>query len=175
MDAALIVPPVLTSPCVVCEDEFEDSTMATVQCEHKFCRDCIQELFQRSQQDESLFPPKCCEAIAIEQVRDFLTPELLATHHEKKLEFETVDRTYCSDLHCHKFLRPQDIAGDQGTCSACGEISCTICKSGAHDGSECPRDETTQQLLQHATTQGWQRCYRCRAVVSLDRGCNHIS
>ncbi|TVY45978.1 ATP-dependent RNA helicase DEAH11-like protein [Lachnellula subtilissima] len=163
------------SPCVVCEDIFEDSALATAPCDHKFCRGCLQELFQRSQIDESLFPPKCCGSMPPEQVREFLTRELMATHEEKRVEFETVDRTYCSDLQCHRFVRPEHITRDLGTCTTCNKSTCTKCKATAHEGDDCPRDETTEALLNHGTEQGWRRCFLCRSLVEMMHGCNHIT
>ncbi|TVY18919.1 ATP-dependent RNA helicase DEAH11-like protein [Lachnellula arida] len=162
------------SPCVVCEDIFENPVMATLPCDHKFCRNCLQELFQRSQIDETLFPPRCCESIPPEQVREFLTPELIAMHEEKKVEFETADRTYCSNLQCHRFLRPEYITRDLGTCPTCNEITCTKCKTTAHEGGDCPRDEATEALLSHGREQGWRRCFSCRSLVEITFGCNHI-
>ncbi|TVY49796.1 hypothetical protein LOCC1_G000412 [Lachnellula occidentalis] len=155
------------SPCVACEDIIENPAMATVPCNHKFCRNCLQGLFQRSQIDESLFPPKCCLPILPAQVREFLTPELIAMHKEKKVEFETVDRTYCSNLQCHRFLRPEYITGDLGTCATCNQSTCTNCKTTAHGGDDCPRDEATEALLRYGTAQGWRRCFSCRRLVGI--------
>lgn len=163
------------SSCVVCEDIFENPAMATTPCDHKFCRNCLQELFQRSQIDESLFPPRCCESMPLEQVRGFLTPELIAMHEEKKVEFETVDRTYCSDLQCHRFLRPENITRDLGICPACNKSTCTVCKTPAHEGGDCPRDASTQAVLRYGTEQGWRRCFSCRSLVEIAFGCNHIT
>ncbi|TVY86389.1 ATP-dependent RNA helicase-like protein, partial [Lachnellula willkommii] len=162
------------SPCVVCEDIFENPVMATLPCDHKFCCNCLQELFQRSQIDETLFPPRCCEPIPPEQVREFLTPELITMHEEKKVEFETADRTYCSDLQCHRFLRPENITADLGTCPTCNESTCTKCKTTAHEGNECPRDEATEALLSRGRERGWRRCFSCRSLVQRTYGCNHI-
>jgi len=128
-----------------------------------------------SLKDEFLFPPRCCrQAIPSYTFSDFLPPEIIKLYHEKKEEFETLDKTYCSDAQCSTLLRPVEIIGDKGTCSKCGQITCTMCKAVAHDGMDCPKDEATQALLEFAKEHGWQRCSTCRNIVSISTGCNHM-
>jgi len=43
--------------CAICSETFEDPYR--LQCDHKFCRDCLQSFFRFSLGDSSLFPFKC--------------------------------------------------------------------------------------------------------------------
>lgn len=93
-------------PCIICDNWLPNQHLATTPCNHKFCQPCFLYLFQQSLIDETRFPPKCCKTIIPDAVAEFLTPELIQKHAEKKLELATVDRTYCSDLQCNKFIPP---------------------------------------------------------------------
>lgn len=70
----------------------------------------------------------------------------------------------------------------------CGEVSCRLCLSWAHDGKTCEeakmpdlaedvREQTRQltQLLDNAQSDGRVRnCSRCKAGIELETGCNKI-
>ncbi|GKT52609.1 uncharacterized protein ColSpa_12790 [Colletotrichum spaethianum] len=49
-----------------------------------------------------------------------------------------------------------------------------MCKGAEHKDQDCAQDILTQDLLQIAAANGWQRCFSCRRIVELEHGCNHI-
>jgi hypothetical protein len=125
--------------------------------------------------DDSLFPPKCCrQPLVSGGVRIFLTPELVKEYERKKIEYDTPNRTYCSNPVCSSFIKLGDIANELATCTECGTITCTMCKAVQHTG-DCPADTALQQVLEAAEENGWQRCYSCRRLVELDVGCHHMT
>ncbi|KAM5343529.1 hypothetical protein ACJ41O_012066 [Fusarium nematophilum] len=139
------------------------------------CRDQFPQLSACSLQDESLFPPRCCgQHIPIEGNSRFLSPELVGEYRAKKVEFETPNRTYCSDPFCSTFVPPQFIADDVAHCPRCGRRSCVHCKGAWHKGI-CPSDSASQEVLRIAADNGWQRCTACGRVVELEHGCNHMT
>ena len=160
--------------CVVCQDHVVAHNATKLPCGDQYCAYCLQELFNTSLVDESLFPPRCCrQPIDPEKIEEFLTPAIIAAHFEKKIEFETVDRTYCSDPRCSIFIHAEHISGECATCPECKKVTCTMCKAPSH-GGDCPADEATQQLLQMAQENGWQRCTTCKRMISISTGCNHM-
>jgi hypothetical protein len=161
--------------CEACRDTKKFFDVMPAPCQHNYCRDCLRDLFRASLTDESLFPPRCCRRpIPVDSVGSFLSKELKQAFAKKEIEFQTPNRTYCSDAQCSAFIAPSDIAAEIGTCSECGTSTCTTCKSTAHTG-DCPADSSLQGLLHLAGESGWQRCYSCRRMVELDHGCNHIT
>ncbi|KAF5876302.1 putative ibr finger domain protein [Botrytis fragariae] len=161
--------------CTACQELIRCSDIARVPCNHEYCRDCLQDLFRTSMVDDSLFPPRCCrQPITSETVRIFLTDKLILLYEQKKIEFDTPNRTYCSNPLCSVFIQPESIINEQATCLDCSTITCTLCKATAHRG-DCPADTALQQLLHTANENGWQRCYFCHRLVELDIGCNHIT
>lgn len=161
--------------CTACQELIRSHDTARVPCSHEYCRDCLQDLFRASITDDSLFPPRCCrQPITIGAVQIFLTAELITEYEQKKIEFDTLDRTYCSNALCSTFIPSKAIMNEQATCPDCNTITCTLCKATSHKG-DCPADTVLQQVLQTADENGWQRCYSCRRLVELDVGCNHIT
>jgi hypothetical protein len=161
--------------CTACQDFVEYFKVARAPCTHEYCEDCLRNLFESSMTDESLFPPRCCQQfITVAAVRIFLTSELVRQYEQKKIEFETINRTYCSSPRCSAFLGINNIEGDRGTCPDCSIVTCTICKAKAHEG-DCPADTDLQMVLATAAENGWQRCYSCHRLVELETGCNHMT
>jgi hypothetical protein len=160
--------------CAACQEQIIFFDTARVPCGHKYCRDCLQDLFRASLTDESLFPPRCSrQPIASGGVRIFLTSELIEQYKRKKVEFVTSDRTYCSNPICSALMSLEKVINDVATYTDCGTKACTMCKTIAHTG-DCPLDTALQQVLETANENGWQRCYSCRRIVELDHGCNHM-
>lgn len=161
--------------CAACQERTKFYNVARVPCGHEYCRECLQDLYQASMTDDSLFPPRCCrQPITSGGVRLFLTAEIMRRYEQKKLEFDTPNRTYCSNPRWSAFIRTENIIDEKGTCPECRAITCTMCKAADH-GGDCPADTGSQQLLETAHENGWQRCYSCHRVVDLVFGCNHIT
>lgn len=161
--------------CVCCGGHKRAFETFRTPCGHFYCQECLTQLFELSTTDETLFPPRCCrEEIPLTSVRLYLSSELVQRFREKAVEFRTSDRTYCSRPTCSAFITPANITSERATCTACFTDTCTICKGNSHDG-DCPADTATQQVLEAAREQGWQRCYNCRRLVELDVGCNHMT
>ncbi len=161
--------------CAACQEQISFFDLARAPCGHEYCRACLRDLFRASLGDDSLFPPRCCrQSIATgSSIRIFLTGDLIHRYEQKKIEFDTPDRTYCADPLCSAFIRVENIANEQASCSNCLKVTCTICKA-SHTG-DCLEDVALQQTLDAAEQHGWQRCYNCRRLVELEIGCNHIT
>ncbi|RAH80840.1 hypothetical protein BO86DRAFT_419760 [Aspergillus japonicus CBS 114.51] len=94
---------------------------------------------------------------------------------EAEVEFTTTDRIYCSNLDCGRFIPPAQITFNLAHCLACDKMTCSTCKSVFHQGEDCPEDMALAATLDLARSEGWQRCFSCRAVVQLGVGCHHIT
>ncbi|KAE8155375.1 hypothetical protein BDV40DRAFT_307126 [Aspergillus tamarii] len=96
--------------CVACRDEVEFVNIARVPCRHEYCRSCLEDLFNSSMTDESLFPPRCCrQPINVGIARIFLKYDLIQRYEKKKIEFETPNRTYCYTPECSTFINTSHI------------------------------------------------------------------
>ena len=161
--------------CIACADNIPWFNVVSAPCGHGYCTECLSTLFETSMTDETLYPPRCCRnPIPIVQAKMILNPKLVRNFQEKCIELDTKDRTYCFDPRCSRFIAPDRIGDDIATCAGCGKRTCATCKAAAHAG-DCPHNEALQQLLHVADDAGWQRCSKCRRVVELAFGCNHMT
>ena len=165
--------------CTVCTDRAITTKLScpqgTSEQRHEYCGPCIVRLFEAAIKDESLFPPRCCrQEIPVPLVRNVLTDLIVSDIEEKRIEYTTQDRTYCSNTSCAAFIAPGLIEDNVGLCTQCGYSTCAVCKSGMHKG-ECPEDLAVQATFALAREQGWQQCSGCKSIVSISTGCNHMT
>ncbi|KAN0081956.1 hypothetical protein V8E54_003254 [Elaphomyces granulatus] len=168
-----------TQACVSCMEAQPMRHVVQAPCSHHYCRDCISTLFDKSTSDVSLFPAQCCgQRIPISLVRKILTARLIRSLKEKEAEFAVpaAARIYCAHATCASFIGPKFyITGENvAVCPSCSKHTCSLCKTPAHGGSDCPKDLDLQKTLQMAKKAGWKRCYNCRAVVQRISGCPSV-
>ena len=167
--------PIITRLCVACSSNKPAYQTLNAPCGHIYCEPCINTLFDLASTDESAFPPRCCrQSIPLDSVKTYLKPKTRAKFDLKAIEFNTPNRTYCHKPLCSAFIPPSSITSELAVCPECASITCVNCKADFHPG-DCPVDEGTRAVLETAQQAGWQRCNKCRAVVELNVGCNHIT
>ncbi|KLU84735.1 IBR finger domain-containing protein [Magnaporthiopsis poae ATCC 64411] len=172
---ALVVYEAPKFKCICCGTTSAPNGGLRSPCAHEYCRDCLVQLFELALKDDSIFPPRCCRSIIpLDLSREFIGPDLAGRFLAKKLEMETPNRTYCHDPRCARFIPPQFVKADVGTCVSCGKKTCALCKAASHRTSDCPNDPRTKQLLALAEKKGWRQCNNCKKMVELTYGCLHM-
>jgi hypothetical protein len=164
--------------CTVCYERRQRAAMVRLACEHRYCIDCAKALFVRATHDETLFPPRCCKKpINPELIRGHMTTDERKAFDSASVEFVTIDRVYCSNRQCGKFIPPalMDVGTKAATCRICDTRTCCICKGAYHEGSNCPEDPALHEMRKLALENGWQTCPGCNMLVQLRTGCNHMT
>ncbi|KAB8243547.1 hypothetical protein BDV35DRAFT_362788 [Aspergillus flavus] len=161
--------------CCICFERYESSDIIRLECGDLYCTDCLKSLFMRATKDEQLFPPRCCrQYIPLSLITKQMTTEEKDAFQRAKIEFSTSNRTYCSNTVCGRFIIPSNIFSEQAKCEYCGSSTCAMCKNPFHS-DDCPEDAALQEMLKLSTSQGWQRCLSCKAMVELTIGCYHMT
>ncbi|KAF6519794.1 hypothetical protein HZS61_016211 [Fusarium oxysporum f. sp. conglutinans] len=164
-----------TKECLYCSDEFPIDMIFEAPCSHAMCQPCLIRSIRTAIKDESLFPPKCCgQAIPVDTTNTFIPEELLTECDNKREEYETTNRTYCSDKACSEFIPLRSIEAGIARCTRCETRTCLNCLSEAHEGT-CTDDPESQRVIRLAEEHGWRRCEQCKNMVELTHGCFHIS
>ncbi|KAE8386426.1 hypothetical protein BDV23DRAFT_196444 [Aspergillus alliaceus] len=159
--------------CVACLEVKPFFDILTAPCSHHYCKACTDRLVRDSFVDESLFPPRCCRMpIPLPTLQAFLTKVSIRRFEEKEMEHNDFNRTYCANPLCSRYILPNPVLLAIRTCPSCNMATCTTCKRQAHTGV-CIKEEI--EVLELAKREGWQRCARCRNIVELKNGCNHIT
>ncbi|EPS36982.1 hypothetical protein H072_9425 [Dactylellina haptotyla CBS 200.50] len=169
--------------CVTCmSDDIPETEAAQLECGHAFCNECLVRLFDLSLTDPAHMPPRCCQPtqhIPLQHVDKLLSTKTKILWNKKYQEFTTVNRRYCPATDCGEWVRPKDFTTVEGieigTCPRCKLQICGLCGLKEHGKEECPKDEFLNQVRELGKELGWQRCYSCRAMVELERGCNHMT
>ncbi|KAI1326239.1 hypothetical protein F5Y16DRAFT_421984 [Xylariaceae sp. FL0255] len=177
----LIIPTRRRVSCVSCTDDLPSKKLAKLKCGHRWCKDCLKRKFKLSIDDLQHMPPKCCtpDGIPLKHVNDLFDNTFKRAWNKKYAEISTQDRIYCPKKKCGKFISPDTIHqhrnGRESARCSCGTRVCCDCNNKWHESKRCPVDEDEAQLLRHAKEEGWQRCYKCRTMVELKEGCNHMT
>ncbi|CAK4030698.1 Hypothetical predicted protein [Lecanosticta acicola] len=162
--------------CIACADSFRAVDVTKLECKHVYCKDCLHTFIMRGivERDLNLLPPRCCgETVPFEVIKSVLEEDELVAFQDGQLERDTRDKTYCSNAECGRFVSPVDITAGKAVCRHCGTQSCALCKQTFHE-DDCPADIDLQDTLQLGRELNWRRCFSCRALVSIDFGCNHM-
>ena len=163
--------------CTCCLSDVYRSATIPLSCNHNWCNDCVQDLFEHCTRDESLFPPSCCKIeISLELAKTCLKDETTGLFQKKQIEFGTPleHRKYCHRVVCRSFIPPELVQGEVAMCDGCGVTSCATCDSGPHHG-ECTKDLEDQDILDLAKQEGWRRCKQCGTLIMFSGGCNHMT
>ncbi|KAI6138444.1 hypothetical protein EDD17DRAFT_394987 [Pisolithus thermaeus] len=167
--------------CIVCQDPVQGPGIRAP-CGHYYDIPCIIDLFQSATCDESLYPPRCCKQnIPFFQVQPHFPRALMTQFREKSREFSTLNRVYCAQQTCSRFLGPRTdtTSGTAVYCCPspnCKTSTCGSCK-GRYDGwmHTCRQDQGSEQVLGLGNIEGWARCPGCSQVVELSMGCYHMT
>ncbi|MCJ1379739.1 hypothetical protein MMC17_002842 [Xylographa soralifera] len=162
--------------CIICEEVKHLFDVLQAPCGHHYCRECIIGVVQMSTEQESLYPPKCCQIdIPISRATDFLEPKLIERFRRKGEEFSTLNRTYCCNPECATFIPQKKIRHGVASCPFCQRETCAICKDGSHKNTDCPFDPDQQTMDALAIEKSWKKCPACQRRIELFMGCNHIT
>jgi hypothetical protein len=164
-------------------DEVPSRKAADLKCGHRMCNSCLKRNFKLSLTDPQSMPPKCCttDHIPLRHVDRLFDTGFKRTWNRKYAEFSTRNRVYCPGRRCGEWIKPENIHRDAasgrryGRCGHCRTKVCCLCNGRWHLSRDCPRDEDTNQILEQAKREGWQRCHKCKAMVELKEGCNHMT
>jgi hypothetical protein len=165
--------------CTACADEYRLADMTEIGCEnqHLYCSPCLKQFIMHGVVDHDLtyIPPRCCgHQVPRTLIANMLTEEELDDFQNAEIEKETRDKTYCTSPNCGRFIAPRNITAGEATCPRCNAKTCVMCKNPQHQG-DCPADSDLQATLELGAENGWCRCFSCRSVIAIDRGCNHMT
>lgn len=164
--------------CVTClADDVPVREAAKLSCGHYWCNDCLKRIFTLSLTDPAHMPPKCCndDHVPLKHVDKLLNYQTKKLWNKKYIEYTTSNRIYCPKPNCGEWIQPKEIQNNVGKCSQCKTKVCAMCNGKAHGDGECPKDEDLMKFIETAKKNKFQRCYSCRAMVELERGCNHMT
>ncbi|KAI5887001.1 uncharacterized protein SCHCODRAFT_0237750 [Schizophyllum commune H4-8] len=97
-------------------------------------------------------------------------------------------KMYCPNPSCSALIL--EAQGPKAKCWSCGQKVCVACKAPWHKGATCEAQQiyrllaTVEQrnskdedrkFFELAKAKGWQQCPKCKRMVELKEGCNHMT
>ncbi|KZP08734.1 hypothetical protein FIBSPDRAFT_802690 [Athelia psychrophila] len=168
---------------------------------HPYCMNCLSQYISSKLDPDGqggvkdgriVFPIRCPECPADkwpEGIPDTIAVKVLTKdtadlwHYQKLLD--SLPRYYCPNKSCSALVQMDESSTDpQATCPLCSMIMCVPCKVQWHDGYTCeayqalPAEDRSAEdllLLRLAKKEKWRRCNKCKRMVELISGCNHIT
>ncbi|CAG8713969.1 16180_t:CDS:10 [Acaulospora morrowiae] len=162
-------------------------------CTHGFCLSCMKNYLNVLLQEESIsFPIKCplkCETAEISEniAEKVLTSEGMGNWYLKMALSTIKNKIYCPNKRCSAIFDYDPEGSSQGSpveCPICLKEFCPLCCTSWHFDLTCeqyqalPPSERAPEdraVLKLAQNEKWKRCPKCRVLVQLDTGCNHIT
>lgn len=171
------VPP--KAECVSCACEDVDH-LIKASCQHYYCRDCFENFIGATLETPDGFPPCCCKIpFAFNVVADNVPSTLFHQYQSRQEQIRDASALYCGVLDCGVRITSDKIDGLRATCAACMRETCTQCRGEMplelKDKHVCQKDPAREAVIALAKSEGWQACFKCGTMVSLNFGCHHMT
>ncbi|KAI9681424.1 MAG: hypothetical protein M1817_002708 [Caeruleum heppii] len=165
--------------CASCFDDMKNKKLVALECLHKYCLPCFNQLVMKAIMDQEVSVSKCCDKdISPVTIKEYLYPDKRAVYKLKAKEHSipTTDRWYCPRAVCAEWLdvgKPPPNSSIK--CSYCRSRICTTCRGLAHEnGVPCSKDVEKTTATQGMVRDDGTVCYQCRSVISLTTGSHRI-
>ena len=171
-----------TAQCTSCGDDLTTDKFVKASCEHYYCKNCFSRFVEASLQTDSGFPPKCCNIpFRLITIAKNVSGAVFSRYRARRAEAVNATTLYCSVQECSARIENDRYKGDRATCATCGRDTCTLCRGEVPkrvDGRSIDyayqKDKAREQVLALGKAEGWQTCFHCGNLVSLNFGCNHV-
>ncbi|KAK4165121.1 hypothetical protein QBC43DRAFT_208977 [Cladorrhinum sp. PSN259] len=170
--------------CVGCRDDrMPVERTVKLQCAHRMCDECVRRNFALSMTSPANMPPRCCSSNALipfKKVESLFDSQFKEEWKRKYREHSQAssNRIYCPSEGCGGMARPESTRNKGGRsharCTACSTKICCDCHGPWHRQPDCPRDEADAHVSAQPKLEGWQRCFRCQAMVEMKDKHNHM-
>lgn len=135
----------------------EDNTTITLQCNHKYCRECLKQWVTKDiKNNKCLF---CMKDIGIKHLSDLRT---LPSYYNP-----VITKYYCTNIDCRLVFDVEDKNTTQITCLECKIEYCFKCKTVWHPNISCDENKS-QTVLGH----NCMYCHRCKDKYHPKLVCN---
>jgi len=169
--------------CSSCRQQLPRDHVFGMSCGHAYCKVCLERFLQEITKT-SQGPPKCCsQSLRMTLVREILGPHAFLSLEQRLFELCLGNTMYCSNRHCQYPIDLEKISSDVFSCPQCNTSLCSLCKSFVHPLMTCEEymlqaegdNWELASVLTLAVAAKWKRCGRCKNLIQLSTGCNHMT
>jgi hypothetical protein len=176
-----------TSSCAICYKIKKISEFITLDCDHRFCKDCIENYVQENIRQgvwgDRLGCPSCSTPIDFNIINSLLDNSLQSLYHRLSLRgLELKDEILFQCPQGCKFAEVVSKDSKTSKCTECKIVFCILCKDQEHPNQSCEENRKlktfiSDPLLKEKFENGLLKyCPWCMAGVEKDpRGCKYMT
>lgn len=132
--------------CEICLGEYDIEEGLTLDCDHRFCVNCIkiqvEMLIDQAQvSEEKLHCPNCPQPISVYEIEEIVGPDLFLKYEKFRLRGLRVDDPDAMIFHCLgadcEYICILEKGETEFECPQCKFKCCPSCKEDTHKGSTC--------------------------------------
>lgn len=181
--------------CAIClEDTNVDRMMfLTDECRHRHCFSCVKQYVEvklLSGVVPTCLGEGCKLELTLESCSKILSPRVIEMWKRKMKEdsIPVAERIYCPYPNCAMLMSKSDLSchADQSKvqeCVKCRGHFCIDCKVPSHTDMSCDDYKKLHpdplvddmKLKSLANDNSWRQCVKCRHMIELSHGCNHMT
>jgi len=172
------LPSVKQTECPICFSNTEEE-MNIKQCQHSFCKNCLQEYLRTEINSLNVLKIKCPEQTCSCILNSSSLEELLDAsdfeRYQKLFLQKTAKRTLdiiCPQTGCSKIIFP--VKDSPTTKCNCDSIICNLCGSLDHLNKSCIA-AIDPEFEAYAVENNLKMCLMCKIMISRAEGCLHIT
>ncbi|CAH8384507.1 unnamed protein product [Eruca vesicaria subsp. sativa] len=183
--------------CAIClEDTNVERMFSTDICPHRHCFSCVKQ-FVEVKLLSGIVPTclgeGCKLELTFESCCKILTPRVIEMWKQKMKEdsIPPAERIYCPYPNCAMLMSKSDLSSNADTadqsnvreCVKCRGQFCIDCKVPSHTDMSCADYKKLHpdpllddmKLKSLANDNKWRQCVKCRHMIELSHGCNHMT
>lgn len=181
--------------CGICfEEKNVDKEFITLECEHKFCKDCLEGYINTEiqkgeyihNQNKNVSCPNCKNDIDLQIINNVLSDKNLYDKYEKSIiqkELEKENRKdstekmiRCPNSTCQYFCFIDTKITSFAKCPLCDLEFCVNGCKKVHKGNTCAQMKKQEEKENDGAMKiDFKQCPNCNIPIQKSKGCNHIT
>eukprot|EP00347_Sterkiella_histriomuscorum_P020246 403338533 len=169
--------------CLVCYNSSTVFEMFKIQnCEHKFCRMCINNHLIANVRIRKVIDINClqytCQAkFTNQEIESYLSGDMKHKYQQYFNDYMVLMKgnvKYCPNPTCNFLNEIGLLIGQKITCSGCSQDFCKKCNFSWHEDKTCEQVKE-QEFGQWVDDKQANKCPKCKSRVEKNSGCQHMT
>jgi hypothetical protein len=172
--------------CPICFCPLDDTAIQIENCEHKFCKECLQEHAKVNITDRKIPIPcpsaNCKSTISFTTILDIVEDKALIEKYDNFalmniFELNPDKLSWCPSAGCNYGFE-YDKSITLFKCPMCSKTYCLKCRCEEHKGMTCEayrEKHQDKEFYDLAKQVNMKQCPKCQFWIEKNDGCNHMT
>jgi E3 ubiquitin-protein ligase RNF144 len=168
--------------CPICYYELNNSSYEELDCEHKFCNDCLCRYIKNKIDDREtkIYCPidSCDKKITLSTIESLVDDEDIVDKYKKYRSYDDMDLNKHSMCPMCQNICQKEENSDQVYCETCSEDYCFVCHENHYDYDDCPNESkinsTISEIISALNNENIKLCPICKIIIEKNNGCSSM-